>query len=53
MEYNADVRFTVYGINAETWLIAMDKVDELISQLASVKTELHWDNVHWDLGITS
>lgn len=48
MEYTATVTFKVFGITADTWLEANDKVDDLITRLAQVETELHWDEVIWE-----
>jgi hypothetical protein len=44
-KYTAQVSFNVYEFEADSTKNAIDKVDELINELTTVKTELTWDDV--------
>jgi uncharacterized protein YukE len=46
-KYQADVRFTVYDIEAKDMAEASEKINNLIDQLGSVETELGWEDVFW------
>lgn len=46
-KYEADVRFTVYDIDAKDMAEASEKINNLITQLSEVETELGWEDVFW------
>ena len=47
--FKATVSFTVYGIRAGTEIEAEEQLHNLIDQLATVETDLNWDEVDWTL----
>jgi len=47
--YTARVEFIVYEFEADSEHDANDKINDLIDALASVKTQLQWDEVDWRL----
>ena len=48
-KYTAKVEFIVYEFEATSETHAHEKINDLIDALASVKTEVQWDNVDWTL----
>jgi hypothetical protein len=48
-KYTARVEFIVYEFEATSDTQAHEKINDLIDNLASVKTEVQWDDVDWDL----
>lgn len=46
-KYSATVKFNVYDIEAVDVTEVHKMLYELIEQLATVKTDLNWDDVDW------
>jgi hypothetical protein len=48
-KYTADVRFEVLEFDANSPEEADEMINNLINQLAEVRTDLIWEFVDWDL----
>ena len=48
-KYTARVEFIVYEFEAKSEEHAHEKINNLIDALASVETEVQWDDVDWRL----
>lgn len=49
IEYGVRVTFLTEYIHANNRQEVDEKINELLDQLAAVKTDLVWDDVEWDI----
>jgi len=47
--YGVRISFLTEYITAENQEKVEEKINELIDQLGQTKTNLSWDDVHWDI----